>query len=324
MTSSQPPRNAQEVLALVAAAGYTSEVDWTKGISDAGRISIERMISDEELGRSQISHGLIRLSGDGVVGHSAAATEVATVISSFQRLVIAVGASLAKGNTSLRGQIAAGLVRRTRLRLVASPAPGSLVLSLSPEAPPSEETMPGGVASMFEENEPLADQAVAQIVSMMSDASQLGPDPEHSPLLERIEALGPRTAAAIRAFALALSTGDFDTDIGWQVPTRPSLRATVDHNHAAAIVRLVEARNLDAERVQLTGELRTVSDLSAWVLDDDDGERYQVDAGSIPQEIAGELHIHMRVRVDADMTPTRHVGGAFRYVFTARQVEVLS
>jgi hypothetical protein len=323
VTSPQPPRSVQELLDLVDEAGYASEIDWTKGIADAGRISIERMISAGEVARTQASHGLIRLSGEGVVGHSASANEVASVIASFQRLVTAVGASLASGNTSLRGQIASGLANRTRLRLVASPAPGSLVLNLSPQAPPAEETMPGGAAPLFQEAEPLADQAVSVIVSLMSDASQLGPDPDNSPLLQQIEALGPRSAAAMRTFALALSTGDFDTDIGWQVPTQPSLRASVDRDHAAEIARLVESRNLDAEQIEIIGELRTISDLSAWVIDGDDSERYQVDARFVPPETAGELHIHMRVRIQAEMTPTRHVGGAFRYTFIARQVEAL-
>lgn len=309
---------------MVSESGYVPDVDWTEGIRDAGRISIERLIADEQLGRSQFSQGALRLTGGGVVNHTASTSDVATVLLSFQRLVTAIGASLSAGNTSLRGQIASNIVHRTRLRLAASPAPGSLVLDLVPESPPEQETSPGGAASMFGEPEPLADQVMSEVVTIISEAGQLGPDPDTSPLLTRIEQLGARTGAAVRAFTLALANSDFDTDLDWQVPTHATAHARLSRDQARELARLVEARNLDAEPFEIVGEMRTVSDLSAWVIDAEDGERYQVDGSQIAPEIVNALHTHSRVRVLTEMTPTRHVGGSFRYTYTARDVELLS
>ncbi|MDQ2837856.1 MAG: hypothetical protein M3Y77_17340 [Actinomycetota bacterium] len=324
MDSTPLPRNSDELLAAVAASGSTPDVDWTVGIEDATRISVENFIGDQLIVRTQASHGLIRLTGDGVVGHAASASDVASVITGFQRLVTAVGASLEAGNTSLRGQIASTIQHRTRLRLVASPAPGSLVLNLSPEAPPEAEVSPGGQGSMFGEATPLADQVVTELVGLLGDATDLGPDPDTSPFLTRVEALGPRSAAALRTFAMALSTGNFDTEVGWAIPQRATVKVSVDHLVAAEVARLVEARNLDAENVTIEGEMRTVSDLTGWVVDSVDGERYQVDGSAIEPDVVNTLHPHARVRIAADMVPTRHVGGSFRYSYLAKSVEVVS
>lgn len=319
MDSTLPPRSADELFAAVEASGSVPDIDWTAGIEDATRISIENFIGSQLGLRPQASHGSIRLTGEGVVAHSASASDVAAVLAGFQRLATAVGASLEAGNTSLRGQIASTIQHRTSLRLVASPVPGSLVLNLSWEA----EGSVGGQASLFEEAPPLADQVFTEVVALLADASRPGAATGTSLFLDRVERLGPRSAAALRVFARALSGGKLDAEIGWAVPRRAPTKVCVDHGGAAEIVRLVESQNLDAEDVTIDGELRTVSDLTGWVVDGVDGVRYLVDGSAIEPEVVKTLHPRARVRLAADMVPTRHVGGSFRYSYVAKSVELV-
>lgn len=94
---------------------------WTT-LDDLSRISVEALIADQTLGRTLPSHGNIRISGDGVTGASARVSEVARVMTGFQRLATAVGAAQ-QGDKTLGRQPNTDVRRRTDLLLQASQAP---------------------------------------------------------------------------------------------------------------------------------------------------------------------------------------------------------
>lgn len=66
--------------------------DWSTP-DDLTRTGIEALMDADPLGRTLGSEGNNRIGGDGVTGSAARATEVARVMTGFQRLATAVGAA---------------------------------------------------------------------------------------------------------------------------------------------------------------------------------------------------------------------------------------
>ena len=83
--------------------------------------------------------------------------------------------------------------------------------------------------------------------------------------------MGPRTASAVRDLSKTLDRAGFDVDIDWQQPFRATRRVTVSATAAAYIAATVENANLDEQPVQITGEYLTVSAVSSWLIQQDDG-----------------------------------------------------
>jgi hypothetical protein len=125
--------------------------DW-RTADDLSRTGIGTLIDADPLGRTVASHGNIRITGDGVNGSSAKVTEVARVMTGFQRLATAVGAAQA-GDKALGKKANADVKRRTDLMLTTAPGPGSIILTFTPALAPADEAGPPGMLDEFENND---------------------------------------------------------------------------------------------------------------------------------------------------------------------------
>lgn len=96
--------------------------------------------------------------------------------------------------------------------------------------------------------------------------------------------MGPRSASALRDLSKTLDRARFDLEIDWQQPSRTTRRVKVSAATAAYIAATVENTNLDERPVQLVGEYLTVSAVSSWIIQDDDGEAVTVRLGHIGAE----------------------------------------
>jgi len=218
--------------------------------------------------------------------------------------------------------------RRTDLLLTASPGPGSIILTLSPATSPITETgHGGGKVSMFAEldtEEQLLDTAIGAAIDVFAAGNDIGPAPADSLLVQHLGQMGPRSASALRDLSNTLDRARFDLEIDWQQPARTTRRVKVSAATAAYIATTVENTNLDEQPVQLVGEYLTVSAVSSWVIQHDDGEAVTVRLGHIGAEEARGLAVGDRVRIEAIMKVETAPGGAVKTTYTAHAVHRLS
>ncbi|MCT7361646.1 hypothetical protein A7G45_02405 [Mycolicibacterium llatzerense] len=294
---------------------------WTTA-EDLSRIGIESMRDRDPIGRTLGSEGSIRISGDGVTGSAARVTEVARVMTGLQRLATAVGAAQT-GDKALGRKPNADIKRRTELLLTTAPAPGSIILSFMPAVAPADEAGPAGMLDQFETDDQMLDAAVGAAIDVFTAGNDIGPEPEQSAFVHRLGDMGPRTASAVRDLAKTLDRADFDVDIDWKQPSRATRRVSVTARAARHMAYVVEHANLDEQPVIITGEYLTVSAVSSWVIQQDDGDPVTVKLGRVDPSQTRGLAVGERIRVQAIMKTETTPGGNTKTTYTAQSFERL-
>ena len=290
---------------------------------DLARRSIEAMAAYSGAPRL-VSRGMLHLTGEGVVGASAPLEHVAQVMAAFQRLVTAWGAAL-EGVKSLRGAFSVGIQAKTRLRLVAGIAPGSVVLNLTPDLPPADELTPGGQAVLF--GQPVSqrlDQVLEEVSAVVREASAVGPDAGDSPLVAKLADRGPRAASCLRSFSDQLAQGRFDLDLEWAEPNRSTYRGSITASQAGHLAKVITGRDLDKGEVSITGVLHTVSDAGVpWEVEAA-GQRFRVKRGNVTAEMvrAARPGVGDTVTITAQMS-LKDGPGAEKVEYRATAVEVV-
>jgi hypothetical protein len=294
---------------------------WTTA-EDLSRIGIESLRDRDPIGRTLGSEGSIRISGDGVTGSAARVTEVARVMTGLQRLATAVGAAQA-GDKALGRKPNADIKRRTELLLTTAPAPGSIILSFMPAVAPADEAGPAGMLDEFETDDQMLDAAVGAAIDVFTAGNDIGPEPEQSAFVHQLGDMGPRTASAVRDLAKTLDRADFDVDIDWKQPSRATRRVSVTARAARHMAYVVEHANLDEQPVVITGEYLTVSAVSSWVIQQDDGDPVTVKLGRVDPSQTRGLAVGERIRVQAIMKTETTPGGNTKTTYTAQSFERL-
>lgn len=306
-------------------ANVQGEAEW-QDADDLARMSIESLRAEHGLLRRDASSGSLRLTGPGITVHSGAIDGIADTLRNFQRLVLATGLA-AKGHKSLRGQPPADVVSKTRLNLNGSPLPGSLILQIVPATSPADEISPDGQVGLFGDDnaEPqLVDTALKRALGLLEDGRRLGPDADTSDFLTRIREYGPRVATTLRDFSTGLVKSGFEPDLTWSQPRQPRLRTRLSAAELAHIGELIASRELELEPTTIRGILRTVSEISAWQLEVEDGEIVKIDAKKIPTANTATLRTGMSVSVDVAVTEETGPAGEVKPKYTATSFTVLS
>lgn len=281
---------------------------------EAGRLSAERFaaeIGDYGLARSR---GRLRVAERGEHSQSARLEQTGRVLVALQRAVRGVGAGL-EGIRAVVGNLPADVLRLTYLRLVASPAAGSVILEVQPEVSPFGEAFPEGQGTLEPPADSLADRSAAALIDVLATA-EAGTDAD--PIAQKLAALGPRAASSIKAFADSIATGSFDIDLSWERVSHPTIQARVDQPSAAWISAIIGGRQLDAEIVALSGLLHTISDRKQLDLETDTGELLGIDRGDVE---VSELHVGQQVVITALARVVVRPGGDERRTYTAIAIE---
>lgn len=306
-------------------ANVQGEAEW-QDADDLARMSIESLRAEHGLLRRDASSGSLRLTGPGITVHSGAIDGIADTLRNFQRLVLATGLA-AKGHKSLRGQPPVDVVSKTRLNLNGSPLPGSLILQIVPATSPADEISPDGQVGLFGDDnaEPqLVDTALKRALGLLEDGRRLGPDADTSDFLTRIREYGPRVATTLRDFSTGLVKSGFEPDLTWSQPRQPRLRTRLSAAELAHIGELIASRELELEPTTIRGILRTVSEISAWQLEVEDGEIVKIDAKKIPTANTATLRTGMSVSVDVAVTEETGPAGEVKPKYTATSFTMLS
>lgn len=306
-------------------ANVQGEAEW-QDADDLARMSIETLRAVHGLLRRDASSGSLRLTGPGITIHSGAIDGIADTLRNFQRLVLATGLAV-KGHKSLRGQPPADVVSKTRLNLNGSPLPGSLILQIVPTTLPADEISPDGQVGLFGDDnaEPqLIDTAMKRALGLLEDGRRLGPDADTSDFLARIREYGPRVATTLRDFSTGLVKSGFEPDLTWSQPRQARLRTRLSTAELAHIGELIASRELELEPTTIRGIVRTVSEISAWQLEIEDGEIVKIDAKKIPAANTATLRTGMSVSVDVSVTEETGPAGEVKPKYTATSFTVLS
>lgn len=284
---------------------------------DLSRMSGEALASRAGDVRETQSSGHIHLTGAGVRGHSAGLDDVSKLSSAWQRLISAMGASL-QGVRSNRGPLSGSVVSRTRLNLNAAPGMGSVVLSVAPAAAPMDEVAPGGRRQLFDEPRPLADEAVEAVLALLATAEDTSVDAD--PLAHQITEFGPRVASALRQFSEVASSAHFDVGLDWAEPARPTVHARLSASTSGWLADFVRGRDLDAEEATIVGEVRTVSDVSKWLLEVPDQPPISVDASALDSEVVRATRVGQMVRLLVTVRTTLRPDGTKSHSYKAQDV----
>lgn len=307
-----PEENAFEGLLAVARTPL-AEARWQHP-SDLSRMSVEAMhLRSGGEPRELRSCGSLRMSGVGVIRDAAGLDQVGAIATLWQRCITAVGAAI-EGVSSLRGRLPAYIVLRTQLLLNTSPGPGSVVLSLSPQSDPFAEVAPSGQRQM-EAPRPLADLASERLIDLLSQAQHA--DIEANSLGASLRDLGPRVSSTVRALASALDSAHFDVDATWAEPQQDTRRASLSAGTAGWLRDFVSGRALDTYEDELLGTVRTVSDVSKWVIEAADEELRTVDASELD---AGTVRVGETVRLRVIVKTVERPDGSSRVTMTAAEI----
>ncbi|MDH6237890.1 hypothetical protein H4V99_002635 [Cryobacterium sp. CG_9.6] len=309
--------------------GYRARLDLERpellweDAADLSRLSLSSFFAELSPVRRDVSLGFLRLTGDGVDGHSAAVDDVAEVMRHFQRLVLASGLSLT-GRTSLRGQLPGDIVSKTRLNLDGSAIPGSLVLQLVPAMLPRDEVLPSGQAEFLNDGEEqLVDAALARSIDLLNMSKDSGPNADDSEFVASLREAGPRVATTLRDFAGALVDANFETEVAWMQPRRKRLGSRMSTAELTHLGKLVESRELAREPVLLKGTLRTVSDIGPLKIDIGDGEIETVDAKHLPESDIKQLLVGMSVEIHASATEEVGAAGDSKTKYSATAIRLI-
>lgn len=307
---------ASKLLAAHSAPAWTTP-------QDLERISFESFASDLTIGRRLHSSGRIRLTGDGVQRHSASLEHLGMLMSRIQRLVSAIGGA-EEGFKGLRGRLPATVLSRTKLHLNAGAKPGSVIFDFEPALPPEEELYEDGVVPVIEDSQQmLVDRAMKRAIGLVSTVGSLGPDADGSDFLAEVSDLGPRTAAALAEVAKSVSLADFDLDIEWREPHKPTSRSHFSAKDATRLAQLVAMRELDSEVDHIIGVIHTISDISRIHVQADDQSVVSIKPGKIGHdELAGIRH-GQRVDVTVDVKVTQRAGEEPLPTYVGRSIRVL-
>jgi hypothetical protein len=287
---------------------------------DLSRLSAERFMFGESPDRGSQSLGHLHLVDPSTDAHGARLDAVGRLAAMFQKVVSSTAAAL-EGQKSLRGQLSATVRSLTQLQLATSPMPGSVVLRVEPEHVIADELYPGGQRPLIDEQMPLIDRSVSELVALLDQGVNAQTATEEAAFRDHIAELGPRAAGAVRELVTLLSDRGIELGVDWSAPTRTAASVRVTRDAAARITALVKNQKLDTEIVELPGVLHTISKSRAWDLETDTGELIRIRKGRLVDDDVSELHVDQRVVVRAEMTPIVRAWGDTTYEYTAISVE---
>lgn len=291
--------------------------------ADLARISFESFVGKDTVGRKLHSSGRLRLTGDGVLNHSASLEHLGALMSRVQRLVTAIGAA-ENGFKNLRGRLPSGIASKTQLLLNAGARPGSVVLEFEPAMSPEDELYPDRVVPLIaDDQEQLVDVSMKKAIALVSSVSALGPDADHSDFLAQVSQLGPRAATALSEVAKSVSTARFDVDIEWREPNHPTYRSRISASDAELLARLVSARDLDSEVDYIRGVIHTISDVSRIHIQTDDQALVAIKPGKLGNDELTKIRHGQRVEVTVDVKITQRAGEEPQPTYTGRSIRVL-
>lgn len=309
--------------------------DFTRYMAGLSKVEAPRWTDAEDLGRLSRSaatrrfgdvgaflepSGNIRLSGAGVAGHSAPFEAIGAIVSSTQLVVTAIGAAL-EGFKAPRGAFTRELLRRTALSLTASPAAGSIVLSFGPEDSQVEAEYVSGEVPLDASPEPLVDRAFVELFDLLQQAEASDPDAEE--FSERLGELGPRVASSLRTWSDSLSSAHIDAELSWSDANANRRFTTVARSQSAWISAMVAGKMLDARPSVIVGTVRTVSDLTSWVIDVEEGARTSVHIEDLAPTEISPVRVGDRVRLDVLMQERTRPGLPSTFTYSAVSVSVL-
>jgi len=291
----------------------------TTDAAELGRMSVEAMVIKQEgSARSIRSEGSLRISGDGVIGNSAPLDVVGKIALAWQKAVITIGASI-EGIRSPLGKVPKEIGLRTRLNLVASPSPGSIILRVSPLQDPLTESEPNGNRTMIDAPRPLADQAVNSLIDLLNEANNSRPS-DLDDFANHVQSLGPRVGSAVVQFVREIDKGNLTLEAFWREPQAAAIFTRIDASGARFIATFIEGRELDGVEETLVGTLATVSVSERWLVELEDGAVH-MDASGLSSEVPAQWRVGQRVKLSVLITIREQPDGATRRKFTILNVE---
>ena len=291
----------------------------TSEAAELGRQSVEAMaIKQEGSARSIRSEGSLRISGDGVLGSSAPLEVVGKIALAWQKAVITIGASL-EGIRSPLGKVPTDIGLRTRLNLVASPSPGSIILRISPVRDPLLESEPNGNRALVDAPRPLADQAVNSLIELLNEANNSQPSDLDS-FANHVQTLGPRVGSAVVNFAKEIDKGNLTLEAIWREPQTATISTRISAPGARFIATFIEGRELDGVEETLVGTLATVSVSERWLVELEE-DTVHMDASGLSSEVPSKWRVGQRVSLRVLVVVREQPDGATRKKFTILDVD---
>jgi len=164
---------------------------------------------------------------------------------------------------------------------------------------------------------PLQDGIAEQLFSSEIETA------EAQNFLDRVREGGPRLASAVRRFARAIETADFDVDLEWREPNQATLRAQFTRHDAGLVRHLVVSRALEVELQNLVGRLITLSTTRAWQLSVGQESIVTVDASKLEPSVTSALHLNEQVTIRAKAIQHALPGGGTSTTFEAVSVTTM-
>ncbi|GAA2085532.1 hypothetical protein GCM10009840_23360 [Pseudolysinimonas kribbensis] len=163
---------------------------------------------------------------------------------------------------------------------------------------------------------PTTEQPASDLEALLPDELETA---KAQAFIERVREGGPRLATAVRKFAKAIESADFDVDLEWREPNTATRRATFTQHDARLVRHLVVSRELEVDTQEVTGRLITLSEKTAWQLavGSDDETIVRIDASKLTKAVREAFHLNQLVTIKARTVQRSLPGGGITTTFQA-------
>lgn len=265
------------------------------------------------------SIGTLHFTGSVIKGHSAPIEVIGNTLSNIQNVMNAIGASI-QGFSSGSGQIPFSITDRTKLMMIASPSPGSVVIHVRPEMDRLDDLSPDGTPplDLGEEFEakPLADECFETFIDILSSTTDKSP--EHEKLIDLLTDLGPRASSSMKTLCETLGKNELNLGVSWREPTRKPIVSEIKSERAKVMCEFIKNADIESNDVDIRGTLitSTLSPKDKLRILQDNGEEITIRLGKISKAAIALVRPGEVVTIRADRRIGKYTGGRTSTTYT--------
>lgn len=294
-------------------------------VEDLGRLSLEmhtKRIEGTE--RAIPSTGKIRIVGAGL-GPRLDLDIAGKIQQYWQQLVTTIGQALIT-HLPVTKDPEKRYIEITKLQLVGTPQPGSIIFNVSAKTDPLNEVYKKGNESLVGLPEPLVDVAVEHLTKILSESTK----PEHE--LEEAEdafiklmvEAGPKPMTTLSKLTKLLEEQELDLSTTWYKPSSAVCSTTVKPQQARWMRAVLKGKEKDPVEETLIGTLQALDIDGQWRMQLEDGTQIRMKPGNIPPEVMEQFKLSQQVQVEVETTQTTKPGGIEIPKFTMKQIKLYS
>ncbi|WP_336250919.1 hypothetical protein [Stomatohabitans albus] len=273
--------------------------------------------------RVRHSNGYVRLNND-QNSHRIDLDAVGTLQIEWQESVHYLGGAIER-NHPIFSNVSPKVISLTKLELVATPRVGSIILDIQAKSNPMEEAYPDGKCFLEGQPEPLVDQAVTWLHTIINQGGKQSPEG----FTDAIGAAGPKLAQSLDRIAEILDDQELTLTSKWMQPGVQPVDARINKTKAKWIRTTLQGTSQPERREVFTGTLHTISTTNKWKIKVDAEQATSLPKGGLVDmtlhesldQVKGNFRLNERVRLEATLSSRKRPDGETKTTYTITSIK---